>query len=77
MNFKEQMRLKEQQYVELLEKQKKALVSYIEMCVFIKSLPRIEVMLMVTERESIEKLQECMKMFEETKEKYTKAIKDV
>lgn len=77
MSFSEQMRLKEQEYVNLLEKQKKALIAYIEMCIFIKDLPRTEVMLMVTENEDIEHLQKCIEMFEETKVKYTKAIKDV
>jgi len=66
-----------QEQIELLENQKKALSNYIEMCIFIKAVPKPEILMVLEDNTSIEKLQEAMRMFEETKEKYTKAIQDV
>lgn len=47
------------------------------MCIFIKAVPKPEILMVLEDNTSIEKLQEAMRMFEETKEKYTKAIQDV
>lgn len=66
-----------QEQIELLEHQKKALTTYLRMCVYIKSIPRADVVDMVENCNDIEKLQECIRMFEETKWKYKNLTKDV
>lgn len=58
--------------LEVLQKQKEALVGYVEMCIFIKDVPKPEVLTLLKSNENVERLDECIEMFEKTKKEYTR-----
>lgn len=59
------------QRLQVLNEQKNALVKYIEVCIFIKSVPKNDILILLKSNEDINALKDCINMFEETKKKYT------
>lgn len=67
----------DKQRISLLAKQKEALTAYLRMCIFMKEVPRESNMELLEETESIEALDGCIKVFADTKIKYTELMKDL